>query len=242
MRIPIQCAAFLVDGRVLPPVDRQPGPRVRQTPFLTTSPMSPRLRLIALFFAALCPASALTVVPSALNLQDAGPSGFPAQYGLTIFQDIAQTNPTSTLFDYDTGTQQLTWITTNIDESSDWYFVSAGQTFSWAGITSGDYVAFSDPAFSSTPSFDQTFGDFYLGGTTGLGFTGSAPNRTVLAWAHFQASASGIVLIDSAAAYDAGSIVVGTLNATPIPEPASAAALAALGTLVLGAARRRREA
>ena len=202
-------------------------------------PQTPRLAVLLL--SPLGSASALTVVPSALQLNDAGPSGFPAQYALTIFQDIAQTNPTTTFFDYDPGTQQLTWVTANIDESSDWYFVSAGQTFSWAGITAGDYVAFSDPAFSSTPSFAVPYGDFYLGGTTGLGFTESTPNRTVLAWAHLQASASGIVLIDSAAAYDAGSIVVGTLNATPIPEPASAATLAALGTLAFGAARRRRE-
>jgi hypothetical protein len=88
------------------------------------------------------------------------------------------------------------------------------------------------------PSFDQTFDDFYLVGTTGFGFQppppaggNATPNRTVLAWAHFEASASGIVLIDSAAANDAGLIVVGSLNATPIPEPASTAVLASIAAL-----------
>ncbi|TAG23630.1 MAG: isoprenylcysteine carboxylmethyltransferase family protein [Rhodobacterales bacterium] len=56
------------------------------------------------------------------------------------------------------------------------------------------------------------YGEFYLGGATGQGFSPEwEANRTVLAWAHFSASASGVTLLGSAAAYDAGSIIVGTL-------------------------------
>lgn len=123
--------------------------------------------------------------------------------------------------------------------------MSAGQSFDWAGIAGGDYPSFSGVGNQSVA---RPYGEFHLGFTTGLGFTppiskeNSKPNRSVLGWAHFEASEPGIVLIDSAAAYDAGSIIVGTLSATPIPGPASSGAFVGVAALAAFALRRRREA
>lgn len=202
--------------------------------------MRPVLRLAALFLAAVGSASALTVVPSVVVLQDQGAGAFPGRYAFSLYQDAAKTDYTGAWFSYDTTARRLAWNTSTIDESSDWYFVAAGQTFAWAGIAAGDHVRLTDPAFAQTLAFDQPYGDFYLGAATGRGFTGGKPNRTVLAWVRLHASASGLTLVDSAGAYDAGSIVAGTLNATAIPEPASASALAGICALGLVRARRRR--
>ncbi len=201
--------------------------------------MRPILRLAAFFLAAVGSASALTVVPSVVVFQDQGPGAFPGRYALSLYQDAAKTDYTGVWFSYDTTARRLAWNTSTIDESSDWYFVAAGQTFAWAGIAAGDHVRLTDPAFAQTFAFDQPYGDFYLGATTGRGFTDGRANRTVLAWVLLRASSSGLALVDSAGAYDASSIVVGTLNGTAIPEPASAATLAGLGALGLFCARRR---
>jgi len=198
-------------------------------------------RVAALFLSALGSASALTVVPSAATMHTSSDTFW--KYSLNTFQDAAQTDYTTTIFDYTTDTRSLIYRNSVLDEGSDWYFVSAGQSFDWAGIAAGGYTVFG----GFNQSFTVPYGDFYLGFTTGQGFQppppsggNSTPNRSVLGWAHLQASASGIVLVESAAAYDAGSIIVGTQTATPIPEPASAAALAGFAALAAPALRRRR--
>ncbi len=205
--------------------------------------------LATLFLSALGSASALTVVPSAATLNTywnpsdvTTPSAAFWECALNIYQNAAQTDYTTIFFDYTTSTRSLVYRNSVLDEGSDWYFVSVGQSFNWAEISQGGYTVFG----GADQSFTVPYGDFYLGFATGQGFTppitsgNSTPNRSVLGWAHLQASAAGIVLVDSAAAYDAGSIIVGTQTATPIPEPASAAALAGFAALAAPALRRRR--
>jgi len=206
--------------------------------------------LATLFLAALGSASALTVAPSVATLNTywnpsdvTTPSAPFWECALNVYQNASQTDYTTIFFDYTTNTRSLIYRNSVLDEGSDWYFVSAGQSFDWAGIAAGGYTAFG----GFNQSFTVPYGDFYLGFTTGQGFQppppsggNSTPNRSVLGWAHLQASASGIVLVESAAAYDAGSIIVGTQTATPIPEPASAAALAGFAALAAPALRRRR--
>jgi hypothetical protein len=82
-------------------------------------------------------------------------------------------------------------------------------------------------------------GEFYFAGTTGQGFTDDGPNRTVLSWAHFLADETGLHLLNSATAHGAATLTIGTLTATAIPEPASAATLLGCAVLAAGLGRRR---
>lgn len=187
-------------------------------------------------FIGVASASALTVVPNGLELSDlTWPFYYTNAAGLTIFQNKEQTDYTTAILAYSAFDEVLTYVTTVIDEGSDWYFVAAGEPFSFARITSGDFVMFSA---NYETGFPMPPGEFYLGGTTGQGFGPNGPARTVLSWGRFRADENGLTLLDSAVAYDAASLDVGTLFATPIPEPATSAAL--VGMTILGACALRR--
>lgn len=181
---------------------------------------------------------AQTVVPGAIVFStDTGPVPLANCFG-HIYQDAAQTDYTSAWFNFDTINGTFALVTTVLDEGSDWYLVSAGQTFGWAGIAAGDFTA-----LVAGQPVDLLNDTFYLGATTGRGFD-PEPDRSVLGWALLHVVAltpePRLVIDSSAVAYQAASITVGTLNATPIPEPASISTLAGLFAVALGATRRRR--
>lgn len=158
-----------------------------------------------------------SIVENAIVLDSGGTPGEPfGQYSLTVFQDAGQTDTTSIFFDKDSGS--LTFRNSNLDEGSDWFFVDANDIF--------DASALASPFSGANQSFAvPVSGEFYLAVSTGLGFSGIEPNRTVRGWARFNVTASTLDLISSAVAYDAASIQVGTTIATPIPEPSAFSAL-----------------
>jgi hypothetical protein len=161
------------------------------------------------------------------------PGGPLGQYSITIFQDLAQTDPTSIFFDKSSGS--ITFRNANIDEGSDWFFANLNDTFD-ASTVATPFIGL-DQSFSI-----PVFGNFYLAVATGQGFSDGNPNRTVRGWARFAVSGSSISLISSAVAYDASSIQVGTTNATLIPEPSSFAALAGFACGLIACSRRRKRA
>lgn len=198
----------------------------------------------AILLTAPAAALALTVVPGAITLStDTGPAPM-GDFFVHFYQDAAQTDFTSSWFDYDEQNHRLTLVTSVLDEGSDWYLVTAGQTFSWAGLTAGNYAR-----LDYGVPVQLTGLEFYLAATTGRGFgdgNPSLPDRSVLGWVALDAvevaGETRIVHASSAAAYGAASLVVGTLEATAIPEPGSTAALAGLCVLGSIALRRRRRA
>ncbi len=189
-------------------------------------------------------ALALTVVPDAIVLStDTGPAPM-GDFFVHFYQNAAQTDFTSSWFDYDDQTHRLTLVTSVLDEGSDWYLAAAGQTFSWAGLTAGNYTR-----LDYGVPVELTGLEFYLAATTGTGFSAgqpSLPDRSVLGWLALNVvEVSGetrVVHAASAGAYGAASLVVGTLEATAIPEPGAAAALAGLCGLGLSVLRRRARA
>lgn len=141
------------------------------------------------------------------------------------------------------GSGRLTGITYNIDQGADLFVVQSGTEFSTASIAAGG------PSFVAGPSgYESGWSagvqlpvgtDFYLGARTRTTYE----DFTVFGWAHIVVDAQGVPqIVDSAMAFDADGIVVGTLTAIPaVPEPASwlmmGAGLAALAGVT--ASRRR---
>lgn len=193
--------------------------------------MKTKLLLVSLILAASAPAQ--TVLQGVISLDSSGTFGpFMGEYSLTIPQDAGQTDYTSIWFDK--SENNLLFRNTNLDEGSDWFFVSEDQIFSHEA---------SGSSFSSyDTSYPIPLGTFYLGVSTGIGFGDDwTPNRTVRGWALLQNSASGIELLSSAVAYDAVSIQIGTTNAVAIPEPAAFGFIAASGGIAVALYRRRRK-
>jgi hypothetical protein len=141
---------------------------------------------------------------------------------------------TGTFYDYNFATGTLTFLTKNIDESSEVWIASAGQ------VIDNQYnktINTSKPVFVGN--------DFYLGAATSSstdpGFNwGNLTDRTSFGWAHFKADATGkLTLLGSAMAFrEPAGIIVGTLT-TPVPEPGTWA-LMGLGLCALGSLRLRR--
>jgi hypothetical protein len=159
-------------------------------------------------------------------------------YYLTVYQNEAATDPTTIVFDHDFTT--LTFITTNIDEASDWYLVPAGAAFTASTIATENFpilVKVNSSGFETHP-IDAGLGSFYLAFNTGVGFSAPAtPNRQIFGWAHFINHGDSIELVSSAISYDVPGIIVGT--ATAIPEPGGVALLL-MGLAMISITRHRR--
>lgn len=161
-------------------------------------------------------AQAVTVVSNSNVELSAGDAVEFYDYMLTVFQDSAATDFTSIHFDFDGLT--IGQPGTVLDEGSDWFRVAPGQVFSGRQLADG---LFPDIQDQPVPG-----GVFYLGVNTGrrLGIDDVEHPRDVYGWAAFENTVSGLVLLDSAVAYDfsipnslKNGIVVGTT--TTVPEP-----------------------
>lgn len=159
-------------------------------------------------------------------------------YGFTIFQEPLNPNGwtdyTMIVLDHRYGSLTITgWA---LDESSDWYLVSAGSEFSAKTISEGLNPITQTIAIPS--------GSFYLGVNTGRGMEPNGqPKRNIFGWVSLEQSGGGIVpvtltLKGSAMAYNEGGIIVGTKTA--IPEPGASAVLASCAALIFATAGRNR--
>jgi len=140
-------------------------------------------------------------------------------FSITVDQTVGG-DYTGTFLNYTAG--QLKGITLNVDEGSALYIVKPGDVFTQASSKLAQAVPFGTTA--------ATVGtDFYLAAKTRSfsdpGFSWTDPEFYVtFGWAHFKVDASGLPkLVDSAMAFREGGIVVGTLQAVAVPEPASSA-------------------
>jgi hypothetical protein len=82
----------------------------------------------------------------------------------------------------------------------------------------------SSPPRAIPPPLSIPFGNFYLGVTTGVGFTNGHPNRNVFGWLELNNTGTELLPVANAVDYGDGGIIIGTT--TPAPEPASVALLA----------------
>jgi len=194
--------------------------------------------------------------------------GNGSQQEFTLQQDIAGTDPTSITFSI-SNSNTLVFGGSAVDEASDWYLVEPGELLSIDTTTAGlndlwgtglDPANFLDPPNNftvPTPFFELPYqltaqSEIFLGFTTttsGLDFPESPADRNVFGWVELAfigfggpgepQSIDGLFVLESAIAYDASGIVVGTTQATAaVPEP-SAAFLFGLGGIFAGCRRRR---
>jgi len=179
----------------------------------------------------------------------------PTTHEIDLGQNPSNTDGTSAFLSLNES-GLLTLEDTAVDEGSDWYVVSAGETLSLETTTAGantPWTSFSLDIPTSpplVPSLAET--TFYLGFATQLGgddFT--VADRTVFGWAevdliNFDSNNPSPDLADldlfitaSAIAYDSSGIIVGTNTSfAAIPEPNCAVAVFFLG-LVTTYQRRR---
>jgi hypothetical protein len=138
---------------------------------------------------------------------------------------------TGVFFEYtpaDLAPATLQCVNTVLDEGSDWYLASLGQTFSQGTILSGQFTSL--PPMYGQP-LEIPSGDFYLAVNTGRGYTGNKTNRDIFGWVELENTGSSLIAVDSAVAYGETGIVVGVTGATP--EPGSLGALGIGGLLLL---------
>lgn len=154
-----------------------------------------------------------------VSLSDGGFAG--ADYALTVFQDEAGTDPTSILFNV-TGSI-LTFVTSNIDEGSDWYLASFEDEFSNGNIQADLFQVFVRATTSGFESNDLNvgFGSFYLGVNTGNmdGGFDPFPPRNLYGWVRLQNTGGSLTMLGNAMSYQGTGVVIGTTQA--IPEPSS---------------------
>ncbi len=146
-----------------------------------------------------------------------GSPGVPdANYGATIFQDAGATDPTSAWFYYDLTT--IRGINENIDEGSDWYVVSPGDTFDKQSIENELFAPLITLGPVFHPAVDVGFGqDIFLGVNSGQGF--GPDDRNVFGWVLLRPIAGVLTMVENVMSYDSPGIVIGTT--TLVPEPAT---------------------
>ena len=145
--------------------------------------------------------------------------GIGADYALTVVQDEREgpDQGDSTSIWLNVLGDTISFVTTNLDEGSDWYSVSSLEEFSNASILGDSHQVFVRALPSGFESNNLTvgFGDFYLGVNTGLA------HRTVYGWVHLRNVEGTLSMIGSAVTYEGTGIIVGTTRV--VPEPSSSA-------------------
>jgi len=154
------------------------------------------------------------------------------QFGARVFQEPTG-DYTGISFDYTRSSLAASLWT--LDEESDWYLVNSGDIFSTTTIAAHQFpIIFTTD--NPRPAVSIPLGDFYLGMTTGLGFTNGHPNRNVFGWLELYNPGTELIPIANAVSYNEPGIIVGTTTA--VPEPASLLVLA-VPLAFLAATRRR---
>ena len=172
------------------------------------------------------PAAVISDTNIALSNDD--PFGIGADYALTVVQDEREgpDQGDSTSIWLNVLGDTISFVTTNIDEGSDWYSVSSLEEFSNASILGDSHQVFARVLPSGFESNNLTvgFGDFYLGVNTGNGVVtdnGVVDYRTVYGWVHLRNVEGTLSMIGSAVTYEGTGIIVGTTRV--VPEPSSSA-------------------
>lgn len=193
-------------------------------------------------------ARSATVVQNSVKLVAPPPSP-PASFALTVYQNVALTDPTSTWFDltslsdpvtgYPTNVLHLKCRSFNLDEGSDWYVASPNQVFPLnlgqplvaAGFRNPDPYVF---------TYKPGGTDIYLAFATSAGNDYDA--RTIFGWVKLRVTdpldGSRAILLESAQAFGAPGIIVGLPVA--VPEPGSLALTAISLPMLLTALKRKR--
>jgi len=189
-------------------------------------------------------ATSATVISDGVELRSPLTSEVPGSYQLTVIQALNRDFTSMWFKAVDDKVHKRTTLemtTHNLDESADFYLVTNGAQFSSAAIQANEFTLWDRSLiYSGTPPTIQVgrpLSDFYLGINTGVA---SSPDdwsqtRSVYGWAHFQNTASGIVLLESKMAYGASGITIGSSNAIPAVPEVDSRVMALLG-LVLPAA------
>lgn len=108
-------------------------------------------------------------------------------------------------------------VTWNIDEEADYYLAPEEAAFSVATIAAGQFSRFF--VLDHPTPIEVSYGDFYLGINTGVGWSESSPSRDVFGWVHLRNTSTGLEMLGNAMAYDTQGIYIGTMDV--IPEPAT---------------------
>jgi hypothetical protein len=159
----------------------------------------------------------------------------PGNYFGTIYQDVGATDPTSAIFNFASNALQITAI--NVDQSSDWYLVHAGDQFGPAAIAANQ---FTQVPVSNTSSINVGSGDFYLGVATS-DLLNPPFTRDIFGWVLIHDNNGVLSNGGNAVSYHSPGIIVGTI--TEIPEPGTITLSGLAAALVVAyqwPARRRR--
>lgn len=197
--------------------------------------MKTPVALLTLF--CLCSQTLASIVVHDTNIVLNEATFFGANYSLTVYQDAAGTDPTTVWLRLNGST--LSYITTNVDEGSDWYGAQFGQPFNTGSINANLFPLL----VRGTPSgFEfndlNVDGRFFLGVNTGNSdgeWSGPGlPPRNVFGWVELQNVGGTLTMLDNAVSYDGAGIVIG------VPEPGAALSLLVGVGWVAGRRRQRR--
>ena len=173
------------------------------------------------------------VVANSNVIWQASASFPPADYVALVYQNASATDPTSVWFDHVNSTT-LDAAGWNVDESTWWYRVGAGQDFSAATIPTGIFpkvLTHDGPSGEGVaPAVTIPVGTFYMGFHTFRGQDTPWGLPTVYGWVRLNNTGTQITMVSNAVAYDARGIIVGT---TTVPEPALSGALLCSAALLL---------
>lgn len=203
---------------------------------------------ISLMFAPGITSAQVTVVPDSV-LFDFFQNDHRGRSGgiFTLRQDVQQSDFTSMGFEYSFNpngyASTFSNVFINLDEGSSWYLVRGGDVFGSRSIEIGNSLSLTsnstvtDSYLSHSPTHDEPYSEFFLGFSTSKFDTfdrnvyGWVRLRTrheffgieapFLEWLSFTDTIHRLELLESATAYDASGIVIGSLHA--IPEPTASA-------------------